>query len=562
MQILAQTDVLSFMSDAEQQDVRSGRGNLDVTAAIQACLSSVAGKRRTVRFPPGTYRMGRVFPGAHTVLWLDNKTILMKKQDGKGLLRISNVENVHVLANGARLDATASDATPSHTVYFDSARNCSIRDANVYGAPRNKDCIYVGGDKGPSEDVLILGGTCVGAQRNGISVVCGLRTIIDGVEISGTTGAPGAGIDVEGNVYGEARKTEIRNCRIHDNQTFGVVVVFGDGVKIHHNTVFDNLEGIAAAAGGAQFRPGVYRPNVDVRGVARFDVTTGRVLVGGEMDTLPIGTLVLFATSKEGAVPATLRGSARWVVNDIRRTERGVEVLLGAGMNHDVKSQLSDPGSGQMSLDPGVSAVRMICLVEGQSSDIEIYGNSVYGNRRRGIYVATSVDVVIRDNRVRHAGTQGALQVSYVRGAQLRRNTVEHEESPGGTSGILIASSSQVATSMNAISGFPDSGIDLSASSDAQLDGDTVTNCGTRNGDSVRLRYASGLQVSRLRVSNDKGHPATYGVRAEAVTRSTFSEIDATSAGNSNANSIHVGENRIVNSRSRDGARYQPPSRP
>lgn len=569
LQLVDQTSVLDFMSEAQKADVLSGKGAVDVTAAIQACLDAVAGQHRTVRFPPGTYLMGRAFPRSHTILWLDGQTTLRKKVDGISLLRLANVENVHILANGARLEATAHDGSSSHTVYFDSARQCSIRDANVIGAGNRKDCIYIGeGGQGPSQDVLILGGSCVGARRNGISVVSGFRTLIDGVTISGTTGAPGAGIDVESNVYDRAVDTEIRNCRVHGNQSYGIVVVFGHRVRIHHNDVFGNLQdGIGAAAGGTQFDAGVYRPNVDLRGVARFDPATGRVLVGGGAATLPIGTVILFKAAKAGVVPATF-GTRRWIVNDTRESSGGLEVLLGGAVGYDVKTQLSDGGAGRLTLDPASSEVQMVCFVEGQCSGIEIYDNRISGNLRRGISIITAVDVSIRSNQIAHGGSMSAVQVSYVRAAELRSNVMSYPGSGASSptaagaspAGVLIAASALIASRSNRVTGFPGPGIDLAGASGARLEGDTVTNCGSRTGIPVRLRQASDLTVSTLRIANDPPHPVMYGLKTEAVTRSTFTSVDATGTGSSNSNSISVEDNQVLNSRLRDGSLHS--SRP
>lgn len=561
MQLLDQVSVFEFMSDAEQADVRSGKATLDVTRAIQACMDAVAGKRRTVRFPAGTYLVSRVMPRSHTVLWLDSATVLKKGVDGKNILRPANAENVHIFANGARLDGTAPDASPSHTVYFDSSRNCSIRDANVVGAGARKDCIYVGeGNQGPSQDVLILGGSCVGSNRNGISVVSGLRTVIDGVEIQGTTGAPGAGIDVEANEYDRALETEIRNCRIHGNQSFGIVVVFGHGVKIHHNVVYDNQDGIGTGAGGVQYKPGVYRRNVDVRGVARFDPASGRILVGGRGDSLPVGTIVLF-TSRNGAnVPATFRGSSRWIVNEVVDRGSSIEVVLAVAQDHGVLTQLSDAGSGRMNSDPDQSDIWMLCQVEGQCSKVEIYQNRIYGNRRRGMSIGTGVDFSIRDNDIVHGGTMSAMQVSYMRRTELRNNVVQHDGSSGGTSGIVVGACSSLTSKGNRVTGFPDSGLDLARSSGMTSEDDTVVNSGTKSGVAVRMRYASGMKVSGLKVRTDDKHPVTYGVQTEAVTDSTFSGVDATGTGSNNANSISVGRNVVLNSRLRDGSVHQ--SRP
>ena len=561
MQLVDQVSVFEFMSEAEREDVRTGTGSVDVTRAVQACLDAVAGKHRTVRFPAGTYLMSRSLPRSHTILWMDGATVLKKAPNGRNLLRPSNAENVHILANGARLDGSAPDEYPSHTVYFESSRNCSIRDANVVGAGARKDCIYVGeGTQGPSQDVQILGGSCVAANRNGISVVSALRTVIDGVEIRDAIGAPGAGIDVEANEYDRALDTEIRNCRIHGNQSFGIVVVFGHGVKIHHNVVYDNLDGIGAGAGGVQYKPGVYRRNVDVRGVARFSPATGRVLVGGRMESLPVGSIVLFTGRNGASPPATFRGATRWIVNEVIPHGDQLEVVLAVAQNHGILVQLSDAGSGRMHADPDQSDVWMLCQVEGQCSNVEIYQNRVYGNRRRGMSIGTGVNFSIRDNDILHGGSMSGMQVSYMRATELKNNTVRHDGSAGGTAGIIVAACTSLQSRGNRITGFPESGLDLARASGMNSEDDMVVNSGAKNGVAVRIRYASGMKVSGLKIRTDANHPVTYGIQAEAVTESTFSGIDSTGAGRTNANSINVGRNMILNSRVRDGSAH--PSRP
>ncbi|MBC5784863.1 right-handed parallel beta-helix repeat-containing protein [Ramlibacter sp. USB13] len=523
LQMANQVSVFDFLTVAQSTAVRSGRDLIDVTDAIQACLDSSAIRGRTVRFPAGTYLMGRVFVRSQTVLLMDKGVTLRKRPNGQGLLRLTHVENTHILCGGATLDGSAAESRPSHTVYFESARRCSIRDAQVLGSGPKGDCIYVGeGSQGPSEDVVIVGGSCANARRNGISVVSGRRTLIHNVEIFGAAGAPGAGIDVESNQFDRATSTEIRHCNIHDNEKYGIVVVFADGVSIHHNTVHRNgIDGIATAVGGAVFEKGVYRPNVDIRGISAFDPASGWLTLGGDAASLPLGTVVLFHTSGNGRVPTTFSSQVRWVVCE-KQPGSVLRIRLGQYWQHEIKTNLSDAGAGRLDEDPGRSDVRLVCYVEGQSSNLDVSSNLVMDNARRGITIGAAVNAVVRSNYVMHGGSQQAVHISFSRNVLVEANTIESRGSTGKNAGLLALSAIQLRTMRNVIRGFPGGGIVAVGISGAVMEQDDVADCGIAANTAMHLHFSRAVNIIGAQIAPP---PAGLAVVTTEVTDSIFQDI-------------------------------------
>lgn len=553
--------VTDYMTLAERNDVKTRGLTQDVTASLVEAVAVAGAAGRIVYWPNGSYLMGRLDLKGLTTHVMDPGVILKMKVNGIALLRYSCIDDTHVYCNGATLDAVSNvSASTSSVVYFESAVRCSIQKPNIQGSKVDKDCIYVGegGTRNtPCEDVEIIGpGRCANPGRNGISVVSGKRTLIRKMECYGaTTAAPFSGIDVEANQYDDVDQTTIEYCNVHNNQSNGIVVVFGDRTRILYNHVHDNTgSGIASGAGGTQFNAGVYRSNVDVRGVVSFDTVTGQVTVGGNVDTLPVGSLINFGITGGAAVPVTYQSSAYWIVA-AHVPGSSNKVILGSSVDYDVKTTLSDAGSGTMNADPTLSQITMRCFVEGQCSNIDVIGNRVHNNGTHDLDFGTSVNVHVQGNDVTYTGSGGsAARLQYSRGVKLIDNKLRC--TTGSNMGLSISSCPYTVTDRNYIEGFDSRAIALTNSSYSELGRDRAVNCGSVGGEMVKVDQGAGHKVSTI-CRNDEDYVSTFGIAfGGTVTNTEVAKAICKNAGNSNTNSISIGAgagNRIVDSIQYDG---------
>lgn len=540
-----------------------GDGVTDDTAALTLAFAVAGAGTKTIYFPKGTYYTGRIFPKSNTTVWMDGGVTILKKVDGTQLFRFTNVDNVHFHCNGAILDGeTSADSNSSSTIYFESARKCSLRDANVAGAGVNgaglgRDCVYIGeGAFGPSEDIHVVGGSAARSKRNGVSVASAKRTLIERVEIYDTSGSPGAGIDVEANFFNDVEQTTIWKCDIHGNAFYGIVVVFADKTKIIDNELHENgSDGIGSAAGGTEFDTGVYRSQVDVRGVAAFDIATGRITVGGgDLSQVPVGCLVSFTVTGAGAIPATFQVQTMWVVA-AHVLGSTTDIILGNAVDYDLKTVLSDAGAGAMSQDPAVSEVRLRCYVPGQCSDLDIIGNYLWGNGGSEIRLAQVVGLRIEKNQVNYGGgTTQPISVTYSRDVTLRDNRVMATQS--AQTGINLGVCTEVKSEGNHVEGFTVRGYNVSSCSYFVSNKDRIINC---QADSFRITTGVGPRILDMLCRNDENTPNTNGIIAIAPipAQGIIERAVCRNAGTTNATSINgVSTWKVLDSIVYDGTYY------
>ena len=515
-----------------------GDGVADDTTPINQAVSASAGK--ILYFPKGSYKTGYQSLQSDTMLVMDPGVTLTQKAGATSIFWLQDINDTHIYANGAIFEGSATGAY--HVVTFTGAKRCSINNANITGAGVNMDGIYVGqGASGdPSEDVIIFGGSVANAKRNGISVVAGLRTIIDGVEIYGTTGSPGSGIDVEANNYDRVSDTLIQNCICRNNARSGIINSFGYRTTLRRNVCYSNGDyGIVSTIGGVSFDDAVARSNVDIRGVSAFDTVTGRISVGGDLETLPVGMNVYFSTRNGATLPGGLSGNINTVCAHVSGSTTDIKV--GLVFDTQVVNSFSSAATGTLNADPALSDIRMTCYgVAGQSSALTVNENICYSNGLDGIRVTTSRDVRIVENKV-YNNSRRQLYCDYTSNVVIDKNTA-YQETQTNYAGILVYYCAFSQVTQNYVYETGGVGIDFIACGYSVLSGNVVYNCGRLASSTLNsLFYLQDL--SRSRIENNTGYSSedytgTYGMYTSAVANSQFIGNVLKNGGSSNANSF------------------------
>lgn len=560
--------VFRHLTAAEIAEVRAGTATTDLTAKLAAAMTAAAGK--VLYFPKGTYLTGRLLPDSNTVIMCDPGVTIRKKNGGTQVMKIADKQNVHILGNGCTFDGqTHADATSGDTLNISDSQYCTVQNVHVLGAGTNgSDCIYIGSDGNdePCEHILIFGGSCKNAKRNGISVVAGKHVIIDNVEISGTTLNPGAGIDVEANVYDMLADVEIRNCSIHNNNTWGIAVVYGSQVHAHHNRLYDNGNaGIGTAASGTQFNrivngssSNVARLDTDIRALTSVNTGTGELGVSG-FDALEVGTIVSPRVRNGATLPTGLTVGTNYIV----WSKSGGNIVLSVNGGSPITS-FAGAGSGSLTSNGDTSDWYLLCYERGQCDELNFHNNWLWGNNQiRGqIDILTSVGVRIVENYVEAKLDQGGISVIYCREAYAARNTVVGVIT--GTSatarGIHFGVCSKVSSERNEVSGFPGPGINLSGLHlSRSFKGDSVTNCGVAATRMYAVENVTKGRVEDVRLRSDPAYVSANGLQTvSGVTNTIFRDVDAQGTGTTNATSMAVSGsgNRYENCVQFDGTYY------
>lgn len=261
-----------------------GDGVADDTVAIQAALDSSA---NSVYFPSGTYLVKNatntaagdvlVLP-SNITLFGDGASSVIKlgahTTEGHRVLRVANQTNVvirDICVDGDKANQTAPADEQSHCVLILDSSNVSVQNCVLKNA--KGDGVYWGGNANPgSTNILIDGCSFDGNVRQGISGVRGEYVRIVNNDIANTTGnAPGAGIDLESNNFGDtlneiviannnirgnfwgvfvhelapARQVTITGNTFSDNRTTDIFCR-GNGVVITGNTFYLNNKQVAS----------------------------------------------------------------------------------------------------------------------------------------------------------------------------------------------------------------------------------------------------------------------------------------------------------------------------
>lgn len=534
------------------ETVAVGDGITDDTAVLQAALDAAAGGM--LEFDsPGTYKIGKLNIRSGTTIVLSRAVSFVKRANAAGMLSLSNVEGVRIHANGATLYGTDPAGTTAlgHSVYALGAVDCEIRDLTVDSASAGKDCLYIGLGTQPCNRLRVIGGRYLNAKRNGISVVAGHNTLLQDLEAAYATGAPGAGVDIEANNYYHVSNTHCVRVHAHHNAKAGLLSVFGTGSVFEDCESHDNgAYGLGAGSGGYQFAETVYRPNVDMIGVSRFDPATGVIIVGAQP---PVGTPVNFSL-RNGAQRPTEFASSYYVVS---RHVGHNGIILGLSVRRSEVTSFATAGAGVMSADPYLSDIRLRAFVDGQSDRLEVRGGRYYNNATQGLF-ASGAGRLRFDGADVYGNGSNQVQVSYIRDVELSRLRVA-----GGAGMGIVASAGggRLRIADCDVQKTGARGISVAEWTGAEIDRNSVTDCGAAERSSAKagLHVSACLRpsVTRNRVTQAASNTTTlFGIYAEGTaTGGTFTGNDLTGAGTSSANAMIVPAGSVkANNIGRDGA--------
>lgn len=515
--------------------------NGDATVQLQAALDAAAGD--LLEFEPGHYQHGRLYPRNGTVIVESGGVHQHKAFNTAGLWYLQDVEGVKIHFNGATVhgEDVPGSTSKGHNVYTNGTVDCEINDLVSDGSTPTKDGLYIGAGTGnkPNQRLKVRGGKYLRAKRNGISLVAGFNCLLEGMETAYTTGGPGAGIDVEANLYGMVGNNTLRRVSSHHNQNAGIVNSFGIGTLVDDCDTNDNgTIGVAFSGGAGQvFAEGVYRKHVDMMGVTAFGIGTGEIFVSA---LPPVGTPVFFSLRNNAQRPPELNSGSYWIVS---RHASANSIILGKAVRHGEVTSFSTPGAGIMSFDPAESDIRIAAFVAGQSDRGEIRRSRAFRNGQHGFQAAGLCDFRItddcesRDNlgysqvhlsaardvdidRLRVSG-QGLGVVAQVGGGRFRL----HDSSLKKTGGRAIA---------------------LSFWTGAELRRNDVVDCARAEAGSskaaVHLTSILRPVMDDNRITHGADNAtALYGLLADStVIGGTFTNNDLTGAGTTNSNAMIV----------------------
>lgn len=513
----------------------------DATAQIQAALNAAAGDLLEWD-EPGHYTHNRLYPRSGTTIVLSAGVHHHKAFNTAGLWYLQDVEDVNIYARGAKVygDDVVGSTSKGHNVYINGTTNCGIYDLVSDGSTPQKDGLYIGAGTGnkPNQRLHVQGGKYLRAKRNNISLVAGFNCLIEGAETAYATGGPGAGIDVEANMYGMVGNNILRRINSHHNQNAGIINSFGVGTLTDDCDTNDNgTIGVAYSGGaGMIFAEGVYRKHIDMMGVTGFNVATGEVLVSA---LPPVGTPVMFSLRNNAQKPPEFTGTY-WIVS--RHTSAN-SIILGKAVRHGEVTSLSLPGAGIMSFDPAESDIRLMAFVDGQSNRGEIRRTRAFRNGQHGFQAAGMGDFRMADDcEARDNLGYAQVHLSYSRDIDIDRLRVSGQGlgvvAQVGGGRFRMANSSLMKTGGRAIA--------LSFWTGAELRRNDVVDCArseaSSNKAAVHLTSILRPVVDDNRITHGADNTtALYGVLADATCiGGTFTRNDLTGAGTTSANALKV----------------------
>lgn len=359
----------------------------DDTQYIDTILESAAGS--TAFIPQGAYSVDYIRPRSNTHVVIDPGSIFYRNFSPYPVLDLDNVDDVIVDANGSIFDGYQSAAQASHTVRMLGTRNVEIREPHIQGAHSSKDGCYIGLGSNECYRSGIKGGQIIDAQRNGASIVAGIRCFIEDMAIANVTGSPGAGVDVEANNHEYVNLENIIRGNDISNTRNAALVSFGDrtlidGNHLHHNS----LRGVYATSGGATRKVGVRRKHYDAMGVVGFDRQTGFIQISGDHSLVQPGTFVYLKVQNNAVLPGRLKA--------IMYEVTGVNT---AGIQVNNKTYFTSEAVGSFDPDPDLSDFFLETFGKhGQSYGTRIINNNCHDNDKEDIRVNISAGVEVINN--------------------------------------------------------------------------------------------------------------------------------------------------------------------
>ncbi|MDO5769599.1 MAG: glycosyl hydrolase family 28-related protein, partial [Psychrobacter sp.] len=229
-----------------------GDGSTDDTAAIQKAIDDVSqAGGGTVVIPKGTYMIDaetKLFMRDNVTVKMQDETILQAITNDAGhysIIYFSQVNNAHLVGGQliGDLDThTGKGGEWGMGIRISDSQNIVIENVTIkklWG-----DGIYIGGNKGTTEDIILYNIMGDSNRRQGVSIVDG-----DGIKIinsvfKDTNGtAPGAGIDIEPNDNNRVTNVEILSSQFLNNEGYGIVLAkrkSGVNNDIDHITIEGN----------------------------------------------------------------------------------------------------------------------------------------------------------------------------------------------------------------------------------------------------------------------------------------------------------------------------------
>lgn len=210
-----------------------GNGSTDDTAAIQNAVDAVAKKGGgTVFIPDGDYLIDttdRIWMRDNVTVKMADDAVLEAIPSDKGthyVFFVRDVDNVHISGGtiiGDRYEHFGNGGNWGVGVGILGSKNVTVENVNIQDF--RGDGIYVGANKGKSEDVTLYNITADNNTRQGITIVDG-----DGIQVinstfKNTNGAnPAAGIDIEPNDNERVSNVSILGSKFLDNEGAGLVI--------------------------------------------------------------------------------------------------------------------------------------------------------------------------------------------------------------------------------------------------------------------------------------------------------------------------------------------------
>jgi polygalacturonase len=238
-----------------------GDGVHDDTAAINACVSAMAGTGGTVVVPAGTYMVNTQANSARGILLGSNMTfyisagatlqaITTSSSNTQGnVLTAVGVSNLTISGPGTVKGDKATHTGPQNEAFM----GLYIMGTNVTVSGPTfsyhfSDGIYIGG--GSSSNITISGVTCDNNTRQGLSITKVDTMLVTGCTFSNTRGTdPAAGIDIEPNSGSTCSNVHITGCTFFNNAGGGLEMgpsysdrsnTFVTGCIIENNEFYGN----------------------------------------------------------------------------------------------------------------------------------------------------------------------------------------------------------------------------------------------------------------------------------------------------------------------------------